>query len=60
MGIHTKIFLQFSRTKPSGTNRPNSSTTLPTTKGSYAVWQSLAHDSFLLGRGILYVTAVPN
>ena len=50
------------RTLPPRFPRPRAPTQCgnPSTKGPYAVWQSLNHDSFLPGRGILYVTVVPN
>ena len=59
MGTYTKIFLQF----PPDQVFWNRSVELflyasPTQRGYYPVFQSLDHDSFLPGSGILFVTVV--
>ncbi|KAL9071741.1 MAG: hypothetical protein Q9161_004005 [Pseudevernia consocians] len=58
MGIYTKIFLQFPPDKTFWDKSTEFFLYASPTRGYYPVWQSLDHQDFLPGSGILFVTVV--
>ena len=58
MGIYTKIFLQFPPDKIFWDKSTEYFLYASPTRGYYPVWQSLDHQHFLPGSGILFVTVV--
>ncbi len=58
MGMYTKIFLQFPPDKIFWDKSTEFFLYASPTRGYYPVWQSLDHQHFLPGSGILFVTVV--